>query len=401
MENRQVLFEDYEKEGIQLLKEFGLEEEESRIYLGLLRIGSAKASEISTSTKIDRVKGYKILDSLKNRGFVISTLSSPTLFSAINPKLALKEIIEKKRQETERLEKNIERLSEILKHIKTQQTEVELPKLTVVSGRNNIYEQIIKLINSSKDEVYIITTASDVVRLYYTDLPEVIKNTLKRKVVIRLLTELEITTKLDCVSRLGIEYFKISKLPSRGRIICNSSQALMSGYTSTSSNQNTNEESALITNSDEILGNMKSLCKFLWNIGKEVRTQEKNSTPSISKTPKHTTALIVDDDPDTVEMFSDYLEIKGVKVVGKCNNGKEGYDAYCKLLPDVIFLDIMMPDYDGFYALQKIREKNADAKIVIITADITAETRKKLQEVKPLDVIYKPYDVEKVLDSLS
>ncbi len=395
---------DFESEVISLLKDFGLSEDESLMYLSLLRIGSGKASEISYNSKIDRVRGYKILDSLKNQGFVTSTLSSPTIFSANEPKKILTNIISKKKSEIQRLEKNLEKLSILLEKIKIGQNEANLPKLTVISGRDNIYDQIIKIIDETNEELYIVTTATDLIRMYYTNIPEALKRALKRNVLVKLMTELEITTKLECVSRLGVNYFKIAKLPSQGRLVCNSKQILMSGYTSSSSSHQTGEDSALITNSDEISGNMQSLCKFLWKMGKEIRVDgsitSENSSGS-NKNQKHTTAIIVDDDPDACDMFSDYLEIKGVEVIGKYRNGKEGFDAFKKINPDVVFLDIMMPEYDGFYALKKIREFKPDSKIIMVTADLTSETKKKLRELNPTDVIYKPYDVEKILDRLN
>ena len=244
---------DFEREGIELLKDFGLDEDEARVYLGLLRMGSSKASEISHFTKTDRVRGYKILENLRNQGFVTSTLSSPIKFSANEPKEILLDIIKKRKQETIKLENNIERLLEILNKVKTYQQSSDLPKLTVISGRTNIYDQIIKIIDETNDELYLVTTVSDLIRMYYTDIPEAIKRASKRNVIIKLMTELEISTKLECAKRLGINYFKIAKLPSQGRIICNSSQVLMSGYTSSTSSQSTSDDSALVTNSDEIV----------------------------------------------------------------------------------------------------------------------------------------------------
>jgi len=109
VDSQEVVLEE-EKEGIKLLMEFGLEEDVARIYLGLLRMGSGKASEISHFTHTDRVRGYKILENLKNQGFVTSTLSSPILFSANDPESTLKNIITKRKQETTKLEKNTDRL---------------------------------------------------------------------------------------------------------------------------------------------------------------------------------------------------------------------------------------------------------------------------------------------------
>ena len=399
MDGQQVML-DSEREGIELLKDFGLDGDESRVYLGLLRMGAAKASEISHFTKTDRVRGYKILENLKNQGYVTSTLSSPILFSANEPKITLEKIIQKRNQETAKLEKNTEKLLKILDEIKINQTDTELPKLTVISGRNNIYDQVIKVINDSKDELYIVSTAADIIRMYYTEIPEALKKAIKRNVMVKIMTELEISTKLECVKRLGVNYFKIAKLPSQGRIICNSNEVIMSGYTSNNSSQNTSDDSALITNSKEICGNMQSLSKFLWKIGKEVRIDETKKNSKNNSKQKQTSALVVDDDPDAVEMFSDYLEIKGINVIGKSNNGKEGLEAYKKLKPDVVFLDIMMPDSDGIYALKEIREINPKAKVVMVTADMSAQTKKKLRELKPTDVIYKPYNIDRIMDNL-
>ena len=91
-------------------------------------------------------------------------------------------------------------------------------------------------------------------------------------------------------------------------------------------------------------------------------------------------------------MFSDYLENKGVSVIGKAKNGKEGVELFKKLKTDVIFLDVIMPDFDGFYALKKIREIDSNAKIIMVTADFSPSTKIKLKELKASDIIYKPYD---------
>jgi len=393
-----------EEEIFILLKDFGLSDDEAQIYLGLLRMGGAKASEVSYFTKIDRVKAYKMLENLKNFGFITSTLSSPAIFSANNIEKTLDDVIQRKLLESEKLQSHKFHLLQLLENFKVKETETSLPRLTIISGRANIYYQMIKIIDEAQDELYLAVSVSDLIRMFYTNIPEALEKARKRNVIIKLITELEITTKLDCVQRLGFNYFKIAKLPSQGRILCNSDQVVVSGYTSTSSSQQTYEDSALITNSDEIGGSMRSLCKYMWSSGQEIRVDEKTSKiPSEIKTNqklKTITALVVDDDNDAVEMFSDYLEIKGVKVAGKGHDGKEGVELYKKLKPDIVFLDVIMPEYNGLYALKKIREINPEAKIIMLTADMTPDTRKKLREMKPAGVIYKPYDVEKIIDNL-
>lgn len=395
MENQELVLPE-EEVVMPLLEEYGLTEEEARVYIGVLRMGTGKVSEISHFTNTDRVKGYKILENLRNEGYVSSTLSSPILFSANDPATTFDNVLKKKKSGLQRLEKNQAKLLENLEKLKGHHAESNLPKLSVISGRDNIYNEIKKIIDDTEDEIYIVTSTSDLIRMYYTDIPAVIKKALKRKVEIKLITEFEVSDKTDCVKNLGLSFFRVGKLPSQGRIVCNSSQIIMSGYTSKTSRIHATDDSALVTNSDEITGNMQSLCKFMWKMGGEVKIDKKASSGEgarrKSNVQKNATALVVDDDPDTIEMFSDYLENKGVDVIGKAKDGREGFELYKKLKPDVIFLDVIMPNYDGFYTLKKIREIDTTAKIIMVTADFSPSTKKKLKEMKATDVIYKPYD---------
>lgn len=111
---------------------------------------------------------------------------------------------------------------------------------------------------------------------------------------------------------------------------------------------------------------------------------------------KSTTAIVIDDDLDAIELFCEYLELKGIQVIGKGYNGKEAVELYQKNRPDIVFLDIMMPYYNGFYAVDEIQKIEPNAKIIILTADLSEETVHKLEELK-FPVIYKPYDLDEVI----
>ena len=83
--------------------------------------------------------------------------------------------------------------------------------------------------------------------------------------------------------------------------------------------------------------------------------------------------------------------------MGKGYNGKDAVALYKECRPDVVFLDLMMSEYDGFYAIKKIKEFNPEAKIVVITADITQISLTKLEEFKIDAVIYKPINMQKII----
>lgn len=109
------------------------------------------------------------------------------------------------------------------------------------------------------------------------------------------------------------------------------------------------------------------------------------------------TAIVIDDDIDTVSVLCEFLRIKGINILGKGYDGAEAIRIYKKLEPDVVFLDVMMEDPDGFYTLGKIREIQPDAIVILITADTTEETRKKLLKLDASAIIYKPYDINEVI----
>ena len=108
--------------------------------------------------------------------------------------------------------------------------------------------------------------------------------------------------------------------------------------------------------------------------------------------------IVIDDDYNTVEVFAEFLELSQVKVVGKGYDGKDGVNLYKQLKPDIVFLDVMMPDYDGFYALENIKKINPNALVVMITADLTRETEIKLENLKPTSIIYKPFDIQQIIE---
>ena len=110
--------------------------------------------------------------------------------------------------------------------------------------------------------------------------------------------------------------------------------------------------------------------------------------------------VIVDDDVDTVDIFEEYLELQGFNVLAKGTDGKEAIELYEKYQPDVLCSDIMMPNYDGFYAMENIRKKFPNAKIILVTADLTTATKAKIEKSNASAVIFKPYDIDKVVKTI-
>lgn len=109
------------------------------------------------------------------------------------------------------------------------------------------------------------------------------------------------------------------------------------------------------------------------------------------------TAIVVDDDIDTLDVFCEYLEISKFRIVGKAYNGEKVAELYSKFKPDVVFLDVMMDHYDGVYALSEIRKINPDAVVIMVTADLTKSTFERLTQLRASSIIYKPFDIKNVI----
>jgi len=108
------------------------------------------------------------------------------------------------------------------------------------------------------------------------------------------------------------------------------------------------------------------------------------------------TCIVIDDDQGIVEMFSELLGFMGLDVLACGHNGNDAISLYQKYRPEIIFTDIMMPFFDGFYGIEKIKEFDPDAKIVAVTADVSLETEQRLNNLNIEAVIYKPFDQSEI-----
>lgn len=108
-------------------------------------------------------------------------------------------------------------------------------------------------------------------------------------------------------------------------------------------------------------------------------------------------AVVIDDDKETLNLFSELLQSNDIEVIGKGYNGQDAVFLYQKLKPDIVFLDAIMPVYDGVYGLKTIREMNPDAVVVITTDKMTLSTQIALNKLKPSAIIREPIDVDEII----
>ena len=111
--------------------------------------------------------------------------------------------------------------------------------------------------------------------------------------------------------------------------------------------------------------------------------------------------VVVDDDPDIVDLFCELLEISKVEILGRGSDGSEAVELYEKFKPDVIFVDLAMPKYDGIYAVKNIRSLYPDAKIIVLTGDAGEDERSLHEKYKVDYVLHKPFDMHTIRESIT
>jgi len=109
--------------------------------------------------------------------------------------------------------------------------------------------------------------------------------------------------------------------------------------------------------------------------------------------------LIVDDDPDVVELLTDVLQRDGRFEVHSTSTGYEAGILTQKLSPDLIILDYMLPDVNGNVVCRTIRDNPAfrDIRIVIVSGVVNPDEVDLLLAAGADDFIRKPFNIEKLL----
>jgi len=108
------------------------------------------------------------------------------------------------------------------------------------------------------------------------------------------------------------------------------------------------------------------------------------------------TCLVVDDSDFARLSISQIVETVGGEVIGHAKNGLEGVNLYEELHPDLVVLDITMPEMDGLEALDRIKSLDSDAKVIIVSAVGNKEKVKRAITKGALHFITKPVKADYV-----
>lgn len=111
--------------------------------------------------------------------------------------------------------------------------------------------------------------------------------------------------------------------------------------------------------------------------------------------------LLVDDAPIIRLKLKNILTSAGFEVVAEAGNGVEALKMYKQHSPDLVTMDIVMPEKDGLGALADILEYDAKAKVIMVTAIDQRDSLTKAIQIGALDYIVKPFENDRVVEAVS
>lgn len=111
--------------------------------------------------------------------------------------------------------------------------------------------------------------------------------------------------------------------------------------------------------------------------------------------------VLIEDDPMVQEVNREFVDrVPGFQVIGAAGNGIDGIKLIQKLKPDIILVDVFMPNQDGLTTLKQIRAKGLEVDVIAITAASDMETVRSFLQQGAFDYIMKPFKFERMKKAL-
>lgn len=110
--------------------------------------------------------------------------------------------------------------------------------------------------------------------------------------------------------------------------------------------------------------------------------------------------LIVDDAAFMRMMIRDILTKNGYEVVGEANDGAQAIERFKELRPDLITMDITMPEMDGINALKEIKKIDPNAKVIMCSAMGQQAMVIDAIQAGAKDFIVKPFQADRVIEAI-
>jgi sugar-specific transcriptional regulator TrmB len=268
-----------------LLKDIGLTDKETEVYIFLAKHGALKGSEIANRTKKHKAQIYSILKNLQSKGLVESTLEFPARFAAVPFETVINLNIKAKHEEAAFIENAKQEILNYWKSLGQPDLGSSLEKFVVIEGNNKIYNKVSKMIAETKNVFSANLTVSSLLNAYRFDLFDATPTPLKgSKTQFRFIIEFS-ENDLNAVKTVlsnnpPAEFDFKGRTPELGarlspRIIIRDDEELLLFVTpKTDSPINSQDETCLWTNCKALVQSFMNVFKDMWqsatNIGEKI-----------------------------------------------------------------------------------------------------------------------------------
>ena len=265
----------------EILKDFGLAENQIKIYIYLAKQGVLKGGAIVKQTKIPKAVVYRTLKILQHKGFVESTLEFPTRYTAVPFETILDSNIKAKKEEALQIENSKRDLLEDWKKISKGRPEQSIEKFVVIDGDRKIFAKIYQMATQTKNQLFAASSISDLFRAdRYGVFDAIYDHPSKSKIQFRFLTDLrdaKIGTIKILKNRLRSDLDFRGRNPELGialfprMVIRDNEEILLFISDKEKTNSGTDKQTCLCTNCKSIIQSYSGVFEDLWQNSTEIK----------------------------------------------------------------------------------------------------------------------------------
>jgi sugar-specific transcriptional regulator TrmB len=269
----------------EMLADFGLTSNQSKVYIATVRLGLASVSQISKASKVRREDVYRTLPKLEKMGLIEKTLGTPTRIRATPLKEALSILVgHEKEKADEKLSALKIKTEALLENFKTNNVgpklEEEESNFSLITQRDRILNKASNMMKNAEKEIDLVYSRSKLMQ-FIPAFSEQLKKAMKKNARIRIVTEMP--EHEDRIPRIIEEYvspggaldLKYTDVPSSHYMTVDYKQA----FVATTTEGNMAENPCLWTNSNSLVGILQANFEDLWHMSVGWKTIETNSVP--------------------------------------------------------------------------------------------------------------------------
>lgn len=259
---------------VEKLRDFGFNREEADIYLFLLRTGPCPARILSRKFEVNRMKAYRTLKDLEERGVVHRIIGRPMRFVAAPMREILERHVDEVRRKLTDLERGEREIVERWEVLSSGvESTLEEPRFRIFQGRQQVYGLILQMWGRAAREISMLTTANDLTRLSLMGMDDKLEALVRGGAQVRIITQVDEENYGDVEKYLDRILVRNISLPAPIRfVVVDGDETLTTVAMDDSMSITTQDDTGLWTNASSYVKAMKVFFDALWRLAPEART---------------------------------------------------------------------------------------------------------------------------------